>query len=186
METYKINISEISNTTYNPRVIDTFKYETLKKSITDLPDMLEARPIIIDENNSIIAGNMRYRALCELGYTEVWVKKIDSFTEEQKKELMVKDNISYGEWDEQILSDNFNTSWVNSWLGNQVIDYSALLYEDVSEKMDTMYGDIKKAVHIKINGDFEKAKELEKNLKTKKIYIGGLLIDKMQQKLSEI
>jgi hypothetical protein len=60
------------------------------------------------------------------------------------------------------------------------------LYEDVSEEMDTMYGNIKKAVHIKINGDFEKAKELEKNLKNYKIYIGGLLIEKMQQKIKEI
>ena len=133
METIKIQIGKLKNTDYNPRVIDTFKYESLKKSLTDLPDMLKVRPLIIDEDFNIIAGNMRYRACLELGYTEVYVKQISDLTIDEKKELMVKDNISYGEWDEQILGDNFNTDWVNDWLGKEVIDYSALLYEDVSE-----------------------------------------------------
>jgi ParB-like chromosome segregation protein Spo0J len=181
MQTFKIKVSELNNSNYNPRVIDTFKYESLKKSITELPEMLEVRPLVIDENNNILAGNMRYRACIELGYSEVYVKQIKDFTEEQKKELMIKDNISYGEWDEQVLGDNFNTSWVNDWLGREVIDYSALLYEDISDEVDALHDNIKKSVHIKINGDFNKAQELEKHFKERKIYIGHLLIDKLKE-----
>jgi len=72
METFKIKITELKNSEYNPRVIDTFKYESLKKSLTEMPDMLLVRPLIIDEDFNIIAGNMRYRACIDLGYTEVY------------------------------------------------------------------------------------------------------------------
>lgn len=181
METFKVKIGELKNSDYNPRIIDTYKYESLKKSLLDMPDMLEVRPIIIDEQNNIIAGNMRYRACVELGYKEVYVKQYKSFSEEEKKELMIKDNISFGEWDKQILSDKFDNNLVNDWLGNQIIDYSALFTEDVDDKLVTMESNIKKAFHIKINGDFNKAKELEKHFKDKRVYIGGLLIEKLKQ-----
>lgn len=181
METIKIGIGQLKNSNYNPRVIDTFKYESLKKSLIELPDMLEVRPLIIDEDFNILAGNMRYRACLDLGYTEVYVKQCLYLTEEEKKELMVKDNISYGEWDEQIISDNFNTTWVNEWLGREIIDYSALLYDDVTDEIDAMHSNIKKSVHIKIHGNFEQAKELEKHFKERKIYIGGLLIEKLKE-----
>jgi hypothetical protein len=181
METFKISVDKISNIDYNPRIIDTYKYETLKKSILELPEMLIIRPIIIDDNNNIIAGNMRYRACIELEYKEVWVKQIHNLTEDQKKELIIKDNLSYGEWDEQVISDKFNITLVNDWLGNQIIDYSALLYEDVTDKLDNMESNIKKAFHIKINGDYQKAKDLEKRFKERNIYIGALLIDKLKE-----
>ena len=181
MQTFKINVSKIKNSNYNPRVIDTYKYESLKKSLLDMPEMLEVRPIIIDEENNIIAGNMRYRACIDLGYVEVWVKQVIDFSEAQKKELMIKDNISYGEWDDEVLEINFNTDLVNDWLGKEVIDYSALLYDDISNEINQLHDNIKKSVHIKINGDFQKALELEKHFKERKIYIGGLLIDKLKE-----
>jgi len=181
METFKIEIGKLKNTEYNPRVIDTFKYESLKKSLIEMPDMLLVRPLIVDEDFNILAGNMRYRACMDLGYTEVYVKQILDLTDDEKKELMVKDNISYGEWDEQILGDNFDTTLVSDWLGKEIIDYSALLYDDISDEIDALHDNIKKSVHIKINGDYEKAQELEKRFKERKIYIGGLLIDKLKE-----
>ena len=181
METFKIEIGKLKNTEYNPRVIDTFKYESLKKSLIDMPDMLLVRPLIVDEDFNILAGNMRFRACMDLGYKEVYVKQILDLTDNEKKELMVKDNISYGEWDEQILGDNFDTTLVSDWLGKEIIDYSALLYEDVSDEIDALHDNIKKAIHIKINGDYEKAQELEKRFKERKIYIGQLLIDKLKE-----
>lgn len=181
METIKVFTSELNNSEYNPRVIDTFKYESLKKSITDMPDMLYIRPIIIDENFNILAGNMRFRACIDLGIDRVWVKQISNLSEYQKRELMVKDNISYGDWDEQLLGEHFDTSLVNDWLGKEIIDYSALLYDDVSDDVSSLEGNVKKAIHIKINGDFGKAQELEKRFKERKIYIGGLLIDKLKE-----
>jgi hypothetical protein len=181
MKTFKIQIDKIKSADYNPRVIDTFKYETLKSSLIDMPDMMKVRPIIIDENNVILAGNMRYRACMELGHAEVYVKQVTGYTEERKKELMIKDNISYGEWDEEVLSENFNTDYVNDWLGREVIDYSALLYEDVSSEIENMQNNVKKSIHIKIDGDYEKAQALEKRFKERKIYIGQLLIDKLKE-----
>ena len=181
METFKIQIGKLKNTDYNPRVIDTFKYESLKKSIAEMPEMLEVRPLLVDEDFNILAGNMRFRACMELGFEEVYVKQTTNLTDIQKKELMVKDNISYGEWDEQILGDNFDTNLVNDWLGREIIDYSALLYDDISDEIDALHDNIKKSVHIKINGDYEKAQHLEKRFKERKIYIGGLLIDKLKE-----
>jgi hypothetical protein len=181
MKTFKIKIGKLSNADYNPRIIDTYKYESLKKSIQDMPDMLQVRPIIIDDEFNIIAGNMRYRACIDLGYSEVWVKQVTLYSEADKKELMIKDNISYGEWDEQILDTNFNNELVNNWLGQQVVDYSALLYDDVSSELEQLHENVKKSVHIKINGNYQKLLDLEKRFKERKIYIGGLLIDKLKE-----
>lgn len=87
----------------NPRVIKDDAYQRLVKSIQDFPEMLELRPIVIDENGVILGGNMRYKACIDAGLTKVPTVQASTLTEEQKREFVVKDNLPYGEWDWEAL-----------------------------------------------------------------------------------
>ena len=95
-----MNIKEIIPNPNNPRIIKDAKFKKLVKSLKDFPKMMELRPIVLDENNMIQGGNMRFKALIELGYKELpdeWIKKGNDFTKEQWEEFVIKDNISFGE-----------------------------------------------------------------------------------------
>jgi ParB-like chromosome segregation protein Spo0J len=102
----------------NPRVIKDDKFKKLVQSIKDFPKMLELRPIIVDEDNVVLGGNMRLRALQELGIKEVPVLYANDLTEEQKKEFIIKDNVGFGEWNWDVLSNE----WVNDDLYKWGID----------------------------------------------------------------
>lgn len=178
-------IGELTPHEDNPRMIDTFKFNTLVDSIQEFPKMLEARPIIIDMQNNIICGNMRYLACKEIGMESVPAKQVD-LPEEKIKELMIKDNLAYGDWDYSALEKDWDIGLFDKWLGNQQIDYSALDYEDLSDKVDAMHDGVKKAIQIKLDPvDFDLAKELEHNCRTNNIYIGGLFLGTMKRNKGE-
>ena len=92
----------------NPRVIKDDKFKKLVQSIKDFPKMLELRPIVIDEDNVVLGGNMRLRALQELGTKEVPVLYANDLTEEQKKEFIIKDNVGFGEWEWEQLANEWD------------------------------------------------------------------------------
>jgi site-specific DNA-methyltransferase (adenine-specific) len=111
-------LSEYTINENNPRFISQDKIERLKKSIQDFPKMMSVRPIVVDDNNVILGGNMRFRALQELGYTEVqedWIQKIDDLTDEQKKEFIIKDNVGFGSWDWDILANEWDNDQLGEW-----------------------------------------------------------------------
>jgi len=174
----KIKVSQLNTYENNPRIIDTHKYEALKKSLTDFPDMMNVRPIIIDENNTILAGNMRYRALVELGNKDVEVKQVTNFTDKQKQELVIKDNISFGEWDEEVIQDKFPQ--FNDWFGKTTIDYSILDYEDLEDEIDNYESNVKKAMHIKVDMLKDDALRYNKHFRERNIYVGGLLLEELR------
>ena len=103
-----MNIKDIKTNPDNPRIIKDDKFKKLVQSIKDFPKMMELRPIIVDENNVIQGGNMRYKALQELGYKDIpdeWVKQGKDLTPEQWAEFVIKDNVGFGEWEYGILAD---------------------------------------------------------------------------------
>lgn len=113
-----IQLSDIKNNPANPRLIKDKKFKELMESLRTFPRMMEMRPMVIDENNIILGGNMRRKALAELGYTEVpesWVLQITDLTEAQKKEFILKDNISYGEWDYNNLLKDWDNLPMKEW-----------------------------------------------------------------------
>lgn len=110
-----MKITEIKPNPNNPRIIKDDKFKKLVKSIKDFPQMLELRPIVIDENNVVLGGNMRLKACIEAGLTDVPVKQADDLTEEQKKEFIVKDNVGYGEWDWDALANEWDIDLLNEW-----------------------------------------------------------------------
>lgn len=113
-----MKLSEIKLNPDNPRTISKEKLEKLKGSIEGFQQMMALRPIIIDDNNVILGGNMRYKALLELGYKEVpkeWIKRASDLTEEQKREFIIKDNAGFGEWDWGMLANEWDVDTLEDW-----------------------------------------------------------------------
>lgn len=110
-----VPISQIQGNKSNPRYIKEKEFKELVESVRKFPKMMEARPIIVDENDIILGGNMRYKAALELGYKEVHIVRITDATEEQKREFIIKDNVSKGEWDWDILANDWNAEQLEDW-----------------------------------------------------------------------
>lgn len=178
-----ININMLIPHEHNPRTISARKFQYLKESIQEFPDMLKIRPIIIDMQNRILCGNMRFQACRELGFDTMYVNRID-LPEERARELMVKDNLSYGDWDMDALEFGWDMAKVEEWLGKDGIDYTAIDdYEDVLSGVEEFYKGVKKAIQIEVGSDYDEAKELERQCREADIYIGGEFIEFLQNTL---
>ena len=110
-----LSIAELKVNDTNPRSIDDVKFAKLVKSVREFPKMLEIRPIVIDENNVILGGNMRYKACVEAGLKEVPIMLVTDFTDEQKQEFIMKDNIAFGKWDWELVSEQFDAYQLDEW-----------------------------------------------------------------------
>jgi DNA modification methylase len=115
MITQKVSIKEVIPNKSNPRIIKDDKFKKLVQSIKDFPQMLEIRPIVVDENNIILGGNMRFKACIEAGLKEIYILKAEDLTEQQKDEFIVKDNVGFGEWDWDILANEWDTDKLQDW-----------------------------------------------------------------------
>jgi ParB-like chromosome segregation protein Spo0J len=111
----KVAIREIKPNTNNPRFIKDDKFRKLVKSIKEFPEMLELRPIVVDSDMVVLGGTMRLKACIEAGLTEVPILVADQLTEEQKKEFIVKDNVGFGEWDWDLLANEWDTDLLEEW-----------------------------------------------------------------------
>lgn len=111
----KVKISEVKENPNNPRTINKFKFKQLVKSIKEFPEMLEKRPIIVDENMIALGGNMRLKACKEAGIEEVWIDQAKEWSEEKKKEFIIKDNVGFGEWDFDALANEWDLELITDW-----------------------------------------------------------------------
>jgi len=109
----KINL--IKPNPNNPRIIKDDKFKKLVQSIKDFPQMLELRPIVIDENNIVLGGNMRLKACQELGLKDVPTIYAKDLTEDQKKEFIIKDNVGFGEWNWDDLANDWDEELLVEW-----------------------------------------------------------------------
>lgn len=107
-------INEIKPNPDNPRTIKDDSFNKLVKSIRDFPEMLDARPLVLNKENIILGGNMRYKAAKEAGLTELPVKIVD-WPEDKQREFIIKDNVSGGEWDWDILANEWDTDLLDDW-----------------------------------------------------------------------
>lgn len=183
MNIEKVKINSIHENESNPRLIKDDKFKKLVKSIQDFPKMLEIRPIVVDENNIVLGGNMRLKACIEAGLKEVFIIRANELTDEQKQEFIIKDNVGFGEWDWEDLANNWDADKLDSW-GLDVwqqtpdIDYDILDDEDVSDQLDEMSNGVKKAIQIEFDStDYEEASTLIKFWRERKAYIGGMIIE---------
>jgi DNA modification methylase len=109
-----IKISQVKSNPNNPRLIKNDKFKKLVKSVQDFPEMLELRPIVVDENMIVLGGNMRLKACQEAALKEVWIEVAD-LTEQQKKEFTIKDNVGFGEWEWDMLANEWEQTELEDW-----------------------------------------------------------------------
>lgn len=114
-----VKINEVKPNPKNPRLIKDDKFKKLVKSIQGFPDMLNKRPLIVftdvDGKYVVLGGNMRLKALKELNYKEVPIILADEWTEEQKAEFLIKDNVGFGEWDWDSLANEWGAENLDNW-----------------------------------------------------------------------
>ena len=110
-----IDINEIKLNPSNPRVIKDESFKKLVKSIKEFPQMLNIRPIVVNEEMIVFGGNMRLKACIDAGLKQIPIIKADELTDEQQREFIIKDNIGYGEWDWTLLSMEWNKDELDNW-----------------------------------------------------------------------
>ncbi len=128
VKTTTVNINEIQLNQDNPRLIREDSFNKLVNSIKQFPQMLDIRPIVVNKDMIILGGNMRYKACVEAGMTEIPVVIADNLTKEQENEFLVKDNVSGGEWDWDILA--------NEWDNQELIDWGVDVWKGSEENID--------------------------------------------------
>lgn len=111
----RVDIRQVRSNPDNPRFIKGDKFEKLVKSIREFPQMLELRPIVVNKDMVVLGGNMRLKACEEAGIDQVPIIFADNLTEEQQKEFIIKDNSSFGEWDWDILANEWDTEQLIDW-----------------------------------------------------------------------
>jgi len=108
-------INSIKENKDNPRLIKDEKFKKLVKSIKEFPQMLNIRPIVVNEENIVLGGNMRLKACKEAGLKEVPILQASNLTAEQQKEFIIKDNVGFGEWDWDILANEWDELQLQEW-----------------------------------------------------------------------
>lgn len=141
MKTIKVKISDIKLNPNNPRLIKDDKFAKLVKSVQEFPEMLEIRPIVVNSDMVVLGGNMRLKACKEAGIKEVPIIIADNLTEEQQREFLIKDNVSGGEWDWNLLANEWDTEQLIDW-GVDIPDFSIeeeLEQKDLSSEIDNLF-----------------------------------------------
>jgi hypothetical protein len=133
----QVPINKIKPNPKNPRTIKDERFEKLKKSIQDFPDMLNKRPLVCftdtDGKFVVLGGNMRLKAAKDLGLKELPIILADEWTEEQKAEFLIKDNVGFGEWDWNELNTDWDTEQLNEW-GLEVPEFKEQIIEPEIDK----------------------------------------------------
>lgn len=113
-----IKVSTLKTNPGNPRQIKGDKLNLLKASVSGFQKMMDLRPIIVDEENVVLGGNMRLAAIRSLGMKEVpdsWVKRAEGLTEDEKREFVIKDNAGFGEWDWDVIANEWDDLPLADW-----------------------------------------------------------------------
>ena len=159
-----MKLIEIKSNPNNPRVIKDHKFEKLKKSISEFPKMMELRPMVINEDNIVLGGNMRLKALKDLGYKEVpeeWVKRASDLTEEETRRFIIADNVGFGEHDWEMLANEWNTEELEDW-GLEGFPFESEDIQDIEE-----IEDFNESVNFTIKCDsIEQLEQLQTKLNT--------------------
>jgi len=137
-------ISEIKANPNNPRVIKDDKFKKLVASIKEFPKMLELRPIVCNADGVVLGGNMRLKACKEVGLKEVPVIYAHELSDDQQREFIVKDNVGFGEWDWEMIANQWDAEELENW-GLDIPDFAVKhldAEEDDYEMPDEVQTDI--------------------------------------------
>jgi ParB-like chromosome segregation protein Spo0J len=186
MKTQKVKISEVKMNPNNPRVIKDDKFAKLVRSIQEFPKMLDIRPIVVNSDMIVLGGNMRLKACKEAGLKEVPIILADNLTEDEQKQFIIKDNVGFGEWDWDMLANEWEAELLDEWGLNvpnwgETPDYSILDDEEAEGQLDDMTNGVKKAIQIEFDLEhYEEAVELIKYWREKGAYVGAMFIEHLK------
>ena len=161
------NITDIKPNPKNPRVIKDDKFAKLVQSLKDFPEMLEKRPLVCftdtDGKLVVLGGNMRLKAAKEIGLKKLPVMLADDWTEEQKAQFLIKDNVGFGEWNWQELQADWDVEQLGDW-GLDIPNFSAGIdetdYSDKNKEIDIDDLDTEMVLKLKYNEEeYELVKE---------------------------
>ncbi|MFY7937716.1 MAG: ParB N-terminal domain-containing protein [Flavobacterium sp.] len=136
--TIVVKAGEIKPNPNNPRIVKDEKYKKLVQSIKDFPEMLEIRPIVVNDDMVVLGGNMRLKACKEAGLKEIPIIKASSLSDEKQKEFIIKDNLGYGEWDWNMIANEWNSEELEEW-GMDIPGFTDI--EDLGESFSLPNGD---------------------------------------------
>jgi hypothetical protein len=186
-----MKLADIKPNPKNPRLIRDSNFRTLCKSLQDFPEMLQAREIVIDEDNIILGGNMRYKALKQIDVKQVPVIKVTGLTDEQKDEFIIKDNVNYGVWDWDILANDYDAAklkeyGLNVWQPQEVpgdevdLDFADPEPDATPEENKNVPDEQVVVVEFDI-ADYPAAFELSKDLAKNGIELGPVLLETLKE-----
>ena len=179
----QIKLYKIKGNPRNPRIIKNDKFKKLVKSIKDFPQMLEKRPIVVDEEMMVLGGNMRLKASKEAGLKEVWIDIAEGWTQEQKDEFVVKDNVNFGEWDWDMLGNEWDNAklgdWgMDVWQPEEAVDYSALDDIDLGDTLQSKQDNVLRGIVIEFEVSmYDEANELIKKARESGKNVGQIVLN---------
>lgn len=192
MEIRSVKLSEIKSNPNNPRIIKDDKFSKLVKSIQEFPKMLEIRPIVVNADMIVLGGNMRLKACKEAGLKEVPIIFADDLTEDEQKQFIIKDNVGFGEWDWDMLANEWEPELLEEWgltvpNWGETPDYSILDGEDVSNQLNDMTNGVKKAIQIEFEAEhYEEAYELVKFWREQGAYVGSMILEYLRSEKQKL
>jgi len=133
-----VKITEVKANPNNPRTIKDEKFKKLVESIKGFPQMLSLRPIVVNDDMVVLGGNMRLKACKEAGLKEVPIIKASELTDEQQKEFIIKDNVGFGDWDWETLSNEWDVEQLQDW-GLDIPNFKTSELDDLSEQIQPSF-----------------------------------------------
>ena len=172
----KVSISSIKENDANPRFINKHKFQKLVASVKEFPEMLSLRPIVVDKDNIILGGNMRYKACKEIGLKEVYIIQADDLDEKKAQEFIIKDNVGFGEWDWDVLANDWDTDLLEDWgldlnIDNAIDDLEE--DDDIELPQSVQLEPPKEYILIMAEPNSVDWEELKETLKLKMVRRGG-------------
>jgi hypothetical protein len=161
MKIENVKLSDIKLNPNNPRLIKDDKFKKLVQSIIDFPEMLKIRPIVVNEDMIILGGNMRFKACKELKHKEVSIIKLNGLSAEKQREFLIKDNVSGGEWDWNLLANEWDeiklTEWgLDVWHNDELSNLNEYEGLDAESKLDKfLNSELKRMFLVYDNETFE-------------------------------
>ena len=131
-------INKIKSNPNNPRVIKDDKFKKLVQSLKDLPEMAQVRPIVVNQDMIVLGGNMRLNAMKEAGWKEAPVAVVD-WDEDKQRQFIIKDNVGFGEWDWDMLANEWDADSLGDWGLDVPIIMEEAEINDLSEQLEPTF-----------------------------------------------
>jgi hypothetical protein len=132
-----VKLKDVKSNPNNPRIIKDEKFKKLVKSIQEFPEMLKIRPIVVNSDLIVLGGNMRLKACNDAGLKEIPIIIADELSDEQQREFIIKDNVGYGEWDWDMLKNEWIAEELEEWGLQLPMQFNSDIdYSDKNEEID--------------------------------------------------